>query len=77
MAWWWNVAGRQYFCDTATLLSHISSPQPHRIELSFLKEIDLTMSAATAAVQATKSKTVLLENQSFQMDKLEVRVLIF
>ena len=30
------------------------------------------MSAATAAVQATKSKTVLLENQSFQMDKLEV-----
>ena len=31
------------------------------------------MSAATAAVQATESKTVLLEtNQSFQMDKLEV-----
>ena len=34
------------------------------------------MSAATAAVQATESKTVLLEtNQSFQMDKLEVKVL--
>ena len=34
---------------------------------------ELRMSAATAAVQATESKTVLLEtNQSFQMDKLEV-----
>ena len=31
------------------------------------------MSAATAAVQAAESKTVMLEtNQSFQMDKLEV-----
>ena len=30
------------------------------------------MSAATAAVQATESKTVVLEtNQGFQMDKLE------
>ena len=37
------------------------------------REDKLVMSAATAAVQATKSKTVLLEtNQSFQMDKLEV-----